>query len=81
MTGYIKRFHTGIFTRLMGYGKTHLVLDLIENEYKTHFDYIIIDVLTDDELVVVRSILKSSEHACLYICNEFPCGFKLLNHV
>ena len=37
------------------------------------------DVLTD-ELVVVRGISKNSEHACLYICNEFPHGFKLLNH-
>ena len=39
------------------------------------------DVLTDDELVVVRSLLKNSEHECLYICNEFPHGFRLLNHV
>ena len=39
------------------------------------------DVLTDDKLVAVRGILKSSEHAYLYICNEFPRGFKLLNHV
>ena len=37
------------------------------------------DVLTD-ELVVVRGISKNSEHACLYICNESPHGFKLLNH-
>ena len=29
------------------------------------------DVLTDDELVVVRK----SKHACLYIRNEFPRGF------
>ena len=39
------------------------------------------DVLTDDELVVVRGLLKNSEQACLYICNEFPRGFRLLNHV
>ena len=202
MTGYIKKSHTGIFTGPMGCGKTHLVINLIENEYKKHFDYIIIicptmrdnatylsgnwvknddkvwlvepgdrlyewiqkqsqllrhlevlliiddliadeclhkkrqlllelaitgrrrdhylwqltqsytaisknlrriskaifawyqkeradlktiheenDVLTDDELVVVRGLLKNSEHACLYICNEFPRGFKLLNHI
>ena len=37
------------------------------------------DVLTDDELVVVRGLLKKSKHACLYIRNEFPRGFKLLN--
>ena len=36
------------------------------------------DVLTYDELVVVRDILKKSKHACLYIRNEHPLGFKLL---
>ena len=38
------------------------------------------DVLTDDELVVVRGILRKSKHVCLYIRNEPPLGFKLLNH-
>ena len=39
------------------------------------------DVLTDDELVVVRGVLRKSKHACFYIRNEFPRGFRLLNHV
>ena len=39
------------------------------------------DLLTDDELVVVRGLLKDSEHTCLYICNEFPREFRLVNHV
>ena len=38
------------------------------------------DVLTDDELVVARNFLKS-KYACLYIQNEFPRGFRLLNHI
>ena len=33
------------------------------------------NVLTDDELVVVRGQLKKSRHACLYIRNEHPHGF------
>ena len=33
------------------------------------------DVLIDDELVVARSILRESKHACLYMPNEFPRGF------
>ena len=33
------------------------------------------NVLTDDELVVVRYFLKTSKHACLYIRNEHPRGF------
>ena len=39
------------------------------------------DVLTDDELVAVRDLLRKSKHACPYIRNEFPRGFRLLNHV
>ena len=37
------------------------------------------DVLTDDELVVARAFLRKSKYACLYIRNEYPRGFKLLN--
>ena len=33
------------------------------------------DVLTDDELVVVRELLQKSKHACLYIRSEYPRGF------
>ena len=33
------------------------------------------DVLTDDELVVARGLLKESRYACLYIRNEYPRGF------
>ena len=36
-------------------------------------------VLTDDELVVARGILKESKYGCLYIRNEYPRGFRLLN--
>ena len=39
------------------------------------------DVLRNDELVVVRGFLRKSKHACLYIRNEYPCEFRLLNHV
>ena len=39
------------------------------------------DVLTDNELLVARDFLKKSKYACLSIRNEFPCGFKLLNHI
>ena len=39
------------------------------------------NLLTDDELFVVTDFLRTSKHACLYIRNEHPRGFKLLNHV
>ena len=35
-------------------------------------------VLTDDELVIVRDLLKESKHACLCIRNEHPRKFKVL---
>ena len=42
MTGYIKKPHTSIFIGQTGCGKTHLVLELIENQYNNRFDYIVI---------------------------------------
>ena len=39
------------------------------------------DVLMNNESVVARDFLKKSKHACLYIQNEFPRVFKLLNHI
>ena len=36
-------------------------------------------VLIDDELIMVSGLLKESKHACLYIRNEHPPGFRLLN--
>ena len=50
--------------------KARIDLKMIHNEN---------DVLTDDELVVIRDFFKKSKYACLYIQNEFPRGFKLLN--
>ena len=37
------------------------------------------NVLTNDELVIVRDFLRTSKHACLYIQNEHPHGFNVLN--
>ena len=39
------------------------------------------DVLTDDELVVAKGLLRESRYGCLYVRNEYPRGFKLLNHI
>ena len=39
------------------------------------------DVLTDNELIVAKKCLKKSKYGCLYIRNEYPRGFKLLNHI
>ena len=37
------------------------------------------NVLTDDELVILRRSLKNSKCACLYIRNKHPRGFKLFS--
>ena len=54
----------------MWYPKETADLKVIHNEN---------DVLTDDELVVVSGLLRKSKHACLYIQNEYPQGFRQLN--
>ena len=38
----MKELHTALFVALTGVGKTHFDLDLIESEYKNHFDFIVI---------------------------------------
>ena len=52
------------------YPKARIDLKMIHDEN---------DVLTDDELVVARDFLKSKKYGCLYIRNEYPRGFRLLN--
>ena len=38
----MKELHTASFVAPTGVGKTHLALNLLENEYRSHFDFIII---------------------------------------
>ena len=38
----MKELHTALFVAPTGVGKTHLALNLLENEYKNHFNFIII---------------------------------------
>ena len=54
------------------YPKARIDLKMIHDEN---------DVLTDDELIVSRDFSRSKKYGCLYIQNEFPRGFKLLNHI
>ena len=39
------------------------------------------NVLTDDELIIVRGLLKQSKHTCLYIWNENPDRFRYLKQI
>ena len=38
----MKELHTALFVAPAGVGKTHLALSLIENEYRNHFNFIVI---------------------------------------
>ena len=38
----MKEPHTALFVALTGVGKTHLALNLLENEYRIHFNFIVI---------------------------------------
>ena len=38
----MKELHTALFVAPTGVGKTHLALSLLENEYRNHFNFIII---------------------------------------
>ena len=38
----MKKPHTALFVAPTGVGKTHLALNLLENEYRNHFDFIVI---------------------------------------
>ena len=39
---FMKEPHTALFVAPTGVGKTHLALNLLENEYRNHFNFIVI---------------------------------------
>ena len=39
---FMKELHSALFIALTGVGKTHLALSLLKNEYRNHFDFIVI---------------------------------------
>ena len=39
---FMKEPHTALLVAPTGVGKTHLALNLLENEYRNHFDFIVI---------------------------------------
>ena len=68
MTGYIKKPHTALFIAQTGCGKTCLVLDLIEKEYKKHFDYLVIICPTlkeNNETYHARGWIKNNDKVWL----------------
>ena len=68
MKGYIKKPHTAIFIGQIKCGKTHVVLELIENQSNNHFDYIVIICPTIRE--------KDTYHAKEWIKNDDKVWFR-----
>ena len=64
MIGYNKKPHTAIFIGQAGCGKTHLVLELIENYYNKHFDYIVIicPTLWENETYHAKEWIKNDDN-------------------
>ena len=57
-----------MFIGQTGFGKTHLVLELIEKEYSKHFDYIIIICPTlreNNETYHAKEWIKNDDKVCL----------------
>ena len=65
MKEYIKKPRTSIFIGQTGCGKTHLALELIEKEYNTNFDYIIIicPALLENDIYHAKEWIKNDDKA------------------
>ena len=77
---FMKEPHTALFIAPMGEGKTHLALSLLENEYRNHFDFIILicPTLTHNETYKSRGwvwndpdvILKEPSNQLYYLIEK-----------
>ena len=67
MTGHIKKPHTSIFIGQTGCGKTHVVLELIEKEYNSHFDcfVIICPTLPENSTYRAKESIKNDDKVWL----------------
>ena len=67
MTEYIKEPHTAMYIVQTNCGKTHLVLELIEEEYNKHFDYIVIicPTLRENDTYHAKKWIKNDENVWL----------------
>ena len=63
----MKEPHTALFVAPTGVGKTHLALSLLENEYRNHFDFIVIicPTLAHDETYKSQGWVWNDPHIIL----------------
>ena len=64
---FMKEPHTALFVAPTGVGKTHLALNLLENEYRNHFDFIVIiyPTLAHNEIYKSRGWVWNDPHIIL----------------
>ena len=64
---FMKEPHTALFVAATGVGKTHLALDLLKNEYRNHFDFIVIicPTLEHSETYKSRSWVRTDPYVIL----------------
>ena len=64
---YVFDPHTAIFSGLTGCGKSHRMLDLLESEYKGHFEFIIIlcQTIRCNKTYLARSWIKEDDRVFL----------------
>ena len=64
---FMKEPHTVLFVSPTGVGKTHLALNFLENEYRNHFDFIVIicPMLEHNETYKSRGWVRTDPDAIL----------------
>ena len=87
----MKEPHTALFVAPTEVGKTHLALDLLESEYKSHFDFIVIFcptsarnktyksrgwVCTDPEIILIE--LSNNSYYLIEKISKLLTGSKTL---
>ena len=75
----MKEPHTALFVAPTVVGKTHLALSLLENEYRNHFNFIVIicPTLAHNELARIKAELKLGKHTCLIMRMEHPRAYMI----
>ena len=67
MIEYLKKSHTAIFIGQTGCGKTHLVIELIENQCNNHFHYTVVlcPTLRENEIYHNKGWIKNDDEVWL----------------
>ena len=71
----MKEPHTALFIAPTGVGKTHLVLSLLESEYRNHFNFIVTICPTLSYCLTKTSIWAKRSISCVFSLFIVPSPF------